>query len=157
MFTSRISFVFGLLLCLPLATQAGDDFTIDGKFTGEGKLAKLTSLTVKKGENDRKDRYILMFTEKVPKPKDSDMAAMFGDLGDALVITMKPDGKITNCLVAHSAHKEKGGFQSIGEIEFKDLKMADGKISGKLTTSGEQKAFGKTWEVDLKFSAPLPK
>ncbi len=157
MFTSRISFVFGLLLCLPLATQAGDDFTIDGKFTGEGKQAKLTSLVVRKGENDRKDRYILMFTEKVPKAKDSDMAAMFGDLGDALVITMKPDGKITNCLVAHSAHKEKGGFQSIGEIEFKDLKMADGKISGKLTTSGEQKAFGKSWEVDLKFSAPLPK
>lgn len=157
MFTLRFSLVFELLLLLPVATYAGDDATIEGKFTGDGKPAKLTSLVIRKGENDRKDRLILMFTEKKPKPKDSDVAAMFGDLGDALVITIKPDGKITNCLVAHSAHKEKGGFQSIGEIEFKDLKMADGKMSGKLTTNGEQKAFGKAWEVDLKFSAPLPK
>jgi hypothetical protein len=144
-----------LALTLPVLARAGDDFTIDGKFTGNGKAAKLTTLVVKKGTDDRKDRLILMFSEKKPKPDDTDVAAMFGKLGDALVITMKPSGQVTGCLVAHTAHGE-GGFQSIGEIECKDLKIADGKISGRFTTSGEQKAFGKAWEVELKFSAKMP-
>lgn len=144
-----------LFLCTPGISLAGDDFKIDGKFTGNGKAAKLNSLVVKKGDNDRKGRLILMFSEKTPKASDTDVAAMFGRLGDALVITMKEDGKITGCLVAHTAHGE-GGFQSIGEIECKDFKIADGKISGKLTTNGEQKAFGKNWEVDLKFTGKMP-
>ena len=144
------------LFTITLATMARDDAPISGLFKGNGKEAKLAYLSVKKGDKDRKDRIILTFSEKDSvKEKEPDVAAMFGHLGSALVITIKPDGKITGCLVAHSAHS-KGGFNSLGEIEMKDFKLADGKIQGKLTSGGEQKAFGETWEVDLKFQTKAP-
>lgn len=147
-------FALCLLALLPLTVSA-QDATITGTYKADGKEAKLISLLIKEGKDDRKGRLFLIFSDKKLTGKESDMDAMFGRLGNALVITMKPDGSITNCLVAHSAVGE-GGFQSIGEIELKDMKKADGKLSGRLTTNGQQKAFGKTWEVDLKFSGKLP-
>lgn len=145
-------------ICLILSLQSftlAEDAPFKGVFKGEGKEAKLTSLTLKKGKDDRKDRLILTFSEKKQTDKDSDFAAMFGDLGSALVITLKEDGTITGCLVAHSAH-DKGGFNDIGNIELKDMKKADGTLSGRLTSNGELKAFGKTWEVDLTFKVKMP-
>ena len=142
-------------LTITLATTARDDAPISGVFKGNGKEAKLAYLSAKHGDKDRKGRIILLFTEKDPsKEKDPETAAMFGRLDSALIITIKPDGKITGCHVAHSAHG-KGGFTSLGEIEMKEFKLAEGKIQGKLTSGGEQKAFGETWEVDLKFSTKM--
>jgi hypothetical protein len=141
---------------LTLSTSARDDATVSGLFKGNGKEAKIAFVSVKNGERDRKGRIILTFSEKDPaKEKEPDVAAMFGRLGSALIITLKPDGKITGCHVSHSACAQ-GGFDSLGEIEMKDFKLADGKIQGKLTTGGEQKAFGETWEVNLTFNAKAP-
>jgi hypothetical protein len=36
------------------------------------------------------------------------------------------------------------------------FKAKDGKIEGKIATDGEQKTFGQTWEVDIKFWAKQP-
>jgi hypothetical protein len=138
-----------------LSSLRADEPTITGSFKGEGKDAKLISLLIKEGKDDRKGRLILIFSDKKLTGKETDLDAMFGRLGNCLVITMKPDGTITNCLVAHTAHGEQG-FQSIGEIELKGMKKDGGKLSGHLTTNGPQKAFGKSWEVDLKFSVKLP-
>ncbi len=54
-------------ICLILSLQSftlAEDASFKGVFKGEGKEAKLTSLTLKKGKDDRKDRLILTFSEK---------------------------------------------------------------------------------------------
>src|SRR6185503_3139898 len=47
------------------------------------------------------------------------------------------------------------GFSSIGKIETVGFTFADGKVEGELTTNGQDETFGETWEVKLKFVAPL--
>lgn len=56
--------------------------------------------------------------------------------------------------MVHSAH-QKQGFSSIGSIETTDFTYEDGKVEGELTTNGQVDTFGETWEVNLKFLAPL--
>ena len=71
-----------------------------------------------------------------------------------LIISLHEDGQIYSCQVVHSAHQKKG-FSSIGNIEATDFEYADGKVEGELTTNGQVDTFGETWEVKLKFVAPL--
>jgi hypothetical protein len=56
--------------------------------------------------------------------------------------------------VVHNAHAKKG-FSSIGSIKTNNFKFADGQVEGELTTDGQVDTFGETWEVNLKFVAPL--
>ena len=46
-------------------------------------------------------------------------------------------------------------FSSIGKIKTNEFEFADGKVQGELTTDGPADVFGETWEVNLKFVAPL--
>jgi len=48
-------------------------------------------------------------------------------------------------------------FSAVGEIKMKDFKVTETQVSGQLTTGGELDAFDQKWNVDLTFSAPLPK
>jgi hypothetical protein len=98
---------------------------------------------------------VLVFTEKDhSKDKKPDFNASFGKFGSALIISLHEDGDIYGCQVVHSAHK-KQGFSSIGSIETGEFSFADGKVEGGLTTNGPVDTFGETWEVNLKFVAPL--
>ena len=54
-----------------------------------------------------------------------------------------------------TARITKKGFSSIGSIHTDDFKFEDGKVEGELTTDGQVDTFGETWEVNLKFVAPL--
>jgi hypothetical protein len=56
--------------------------------------------------------------------------------------------------VVHSAH-QKQGFSSIGSIHTNDFTFESGKVEGELTTNGQVDTFGETWEVKIKFVAPL--
>src|SRR5438034_11819408 len=49
----------------------------------------------------------------------------------------------------------KQGFSSIGSIRTNDFTFEDGKVEGELTTDGQVDTFGETWEVKIKFLAPL--
>src|SRR5207247_681618 len=69
-------------------------------------------------------------------------------------ISLHEDGGIFSCQVVHSAHS-KQGFSSIGSIRTNNFKFADGQVDGELTTDGQVDTFGETWEVNLKFVAPL--
>jgi len=82
------------------------------------------------------------------------MGAMFGRFGSALIISLHEDGQIYSCQVVHRAH-QKQGFSSIGNIEATEFTYEDGKVEGELTTSGQVETFGETWEVKIKFVAPL--
>lgn len=130
--------------------------TVSGVFKGNGKEAKITSVSARWGEPfSGKTGIVLVFSEKDhSKIKKPDFDAAFGKLGSALVISLHEDGGIYGCQVAHSAHK-KSGFSSIGNIEAPDFTFADGKVEGEITTNGQVETFGETWEVKLKFVAPL--
>jgi len=96
-----------------------------------------------------------VFTEKDhSKDNKPDFNASFGKFGSALIISLHEDGDIYGCEVVHSAHK-KQGFSSIGSIGTNEFNYDAGKVEGELTTNGQVDTFGETWEVKLKFVAPL--
>ncbi len=130
--------------------------SVIGVFKGNGKEAKLAYVSAHWREpfND-KPGMVLVLTEKDhskdPKP---DFNAAFGRFGSALIISLHEDGGIFGCQVVHNAH-QKQGFTSLGSIKTNDFTFEDGKVEGELTTDGQVDTFGETWEVKIKFVAPL--
>src|SRR5439155_1423367 len=72
----------------------------------------------------------------------------------AVIVSLHEDGDIFGCEVAHSALQHKN-FSSIGSIHTNDFTFENGKVEGELTTDGQHDTFGETWEVKIKFVAPL--
>ncbi len=130
---------------------------VTGTFLGDGKDARIQYLVVETREPfSDKPAIQLVFTEKDPSSsKRPGWDAGFKKLGSALILSVNRDGEIFGCEVAHSAH-EKSPFSAIGQIKMKEFKVTDTTVSGHVTTGGEDDAFGQKWDVDLKFSAPLP-
>jgi hypothetical protein len=130
--------------------------SVTGVFKGNGKEAKIEFVSAHWTEPfSGKTGILLVFTEKDhSKDKKPDFNASFGKYGSALVVSVHEDGSIYGCQVAHSAHKHQG-FSSVGNIETSDFTLADGRVEGELTTNGQAETFGDTWEVKLKFVAPL--
>ena len=130
--------------------------TVNGKFIGDGKPAKLAFVSVQRIEPFAdKPSLRLIFTEKDhSKDKKADFSAGFGNFGSALIISLHDEGQIFGCEVAHSAHKQKP-FSSVGSIKSEDFEVGDGQVKGKIVTDGEADAFGQKWEVDLDFTVPF--
>ena len=130
--------------------------SVTGVFKGNGKDAKLTSVSAHWREPfGDKPSIVLVFTEKDhSKDKKPDFNAGFGKFGSALVVSLHEDGDIFGCEVAHSALKHQN-FSSIGKIQTNNFEYADGKVQGELTTDGPADVFGESWEVNVKFVAPL--
>jgi hypothetical protein len=130
--------------------------TVTGVFKGNGKEAKIAHVSAHWREPfGDKPSIALVFTEKDhSKVKKPDFDAAFGKFGSALIISLHEDGGIFGCQVVHMAH-EKKGFSSIGQIRTNNFQYADGQVQGELTTDGQDEVFGETWEVNLKFLAPL--
>lgn len=130
--------------------------TVTGIFKGNGKDAKLAYISAHWREPFAdKSSLVLVFTEKDhSKDKKPDFNAGFGKFGSALVVSLHEDGDIFGCEVAHSALKHQN-FSSIGKIQTNDFEYADGQVKGELVTDGPADVFGETWEVNVKFVAPL--
>jgi hypothetical protein len=130
--------------------------TVTGIFKGNGKDAKLTYVSAHWREPfGDKPSIVLVFTEKDhSKDKKPDFNAGFGKFGSALIVSLHEDGDIFGCEVAHNALKHQN-FSSIGKINTNDFEYADGQVKGELATDGPADVFGETWEVNLKFLAPL--
>lgn len=130
--------------------------TVTGIFKGNGKDAKLAYVSARWGDPfSGKPGIVLVFTEKDhSKDNKSDFNAVFGKFGSALIISLHEDGDIYGCQVVHNAH-QKQGFSSIGSIEMSAFSYNEGKVEGELTTNGPVDTFGETWEVKIKFVAPL--
>jgi hypothetical protein len=133
------------------------DPPVSGKFSGNGKEAKLAFVSAHKGEPlADKPTIKLVFTEKDhSSEKRPHILAGFGKFGSALIITVHPDGQIVGCQVVHEAH-EKQGFSDLGSIKTSDFKMADGKISGTIKSDGEVETFKEKWQVDITFETKAP-
>ena len=130
--------------------------SVTGVFKGNGKEAKLAYVSARWGEPfSGKPGIVLVFSEKDhSKANKPDFDAAFGKFGSALIISLFEDGQIFGCQVVHSAH-QKQGFSSTGNIEATDFAYENGKVEGEITTSGQLDTFGETWEVKIKFVAPL--
>src|SRR5204862_2460018 len=145
---------------LPPSKKPGPDAnvkpSVTGVFKGNGKDAKVAYVSAHWREPfGDKPSIVLVFTEKDhSKDKKPDFDAGFGKFGSALIISLHEDGDIFGCQVVHAAH-QKQGFSSIGQIKTNNFQFADGKVQGELTTDGQAEVFGETWEVNLKFLAPL--
>jgi hypothetical protein len=128
----------------------------DGRLQGErqGRKAGLRVGTLARTVGD-KPSIVLVFTEKDhSKDKKPDFNAGFGKFGSALIVSLHEEGDIFGCEVAHTALKHQN-FSSIGKIMTNDFEYADGQVKGELTTDGQADVFGETWEVNVKFVAPL--
>ena len=130
--------------------------TVTGIFKGNNKDAKLAYVSARWCEPfGDKPSIMLVFTEKDhSKDKKPDFNAGFGKFGSALIVSLHEDGDIFGCEVAHTALKHQN-FSSIGKINTNDFEYADGQVKGQLTTDGPADVFGETWEVNVKFVAPL--
>jgi len=130
--------------------------SVTGVFKGNGKEAKLAHMSAHWREPfSDKPSMVLVFTEKDhSKDQKPDFDAGFGKFGSALIVSLHEDGEIFGCEVAHSALKHQN-FSSIGKIRTNDFEYADGQAKGELTTDGPADVFGETWEVNVKFVAPL--
>jgi hypothetical protein len=130
--------------------------TVTGEFKGNRKDAKLAYVSAHWREPfSDKPSMVLVFTEKDhSKDKKPDFNAGFGKFGSALIVSLHEDGDIFGCEVVHSALKHQN-FSSIGKINTNDFEYADGQVKGELTTDGPADVFGESWEVNVKFVAPL--
>lgn len=130
--------------------------SVSGVFKGNGNEARLAYMSAHWREPfSDKPSMDLVFTEKDhSKDNKPDLKAAFGRFGSALIISLHDDGEIFGCQVVHNAH-QKQGFSSIGSIHTNDFTFEDGKVEGELTTDGQVDTFGETWEVKIKFVAPL--
>lgn len=131
--------------------------TVTGKFIGNGKNAAIKFVTVEEHEEfSGKPAITLIFTEKNPATvKKPSFDAGFGKLGSALILNVHYDGAIFGCQVAHSAHS-KQGFSALGETAMVDFEIVGGNVTGEVSTGKTLEFFGDTWDIDLKFAAPLP-
>lgn len=151
--------LFNVVLTTGLQAQnASTKGTVSGTFLGDGKDGKIQFLVIQDREAfSDKPAIRLIFTEKNPgSSQKPDFDAAFKRLGSALILSVFKDGGIFGCEVAHTAHP-KSPFSALGEIKMKDFKVTDTTVSGHVTTGGTLDAFGQKWDVDLTFSAPLPK
>ncbi len=139
-----------------LVPDASAEPGVSGNFLGDGKPAKLAFVSAKKGEPfSDKDTVVVVLTEKdQSKSKNPKFDAGFGKLGSALILTINTEGRIIGCEVAHSAHT-KSPFSAVGRIKTADFKWADGVVQAKVSTGGDDEAFGQKWNVDLKFEAKV--
>src|SRR5690348_8376868 len=148
------------LLALDAATKPGPAAnvkpSVTGVFKGNGKEAKLASVSAHWREPfGDKPSMVLVFTEKDhSEDTKPDFDAGFGKFGSALVVSLHEEGDIFGCEVAHSALQHKN-FSSIGSIHTSNFTFENGKVEGELTTDGQLDIFGETWEVKIKFVAPL--
>ncbi|RBP45882.1 hypothetical protein DES53_102266 [Roseimicrobium gellanilyticum] len=147
-----------LFACALQAQTLPDKPVVSGTFLGDGKDGKIQYLVVQTREPFSDQPAIrLVFTEKDPSSsKKPDFDAAFKKLGSALVISVHKDGGIFGCDVVHTAHS-KSPFSSIGKIKMKEFKVTETHASGTLSTGGTQEFFDQKWDVELTFSAPLPK
>lgn len=147
------------LLVVVLATpEVAAQSEVSGIFKGNDKPATLTQVTAHKGEESGKPVTVLVFSSKDqagnPKP---DFDALFGKLGDALVVKVFADGQVYSGDIVHSNLDAPGGsIQTFGVLKLSDFKQGDGKISGHLTSNGPHEFHGLKWEVDLTFATGTP-
>jgi hypothetical protein len=142
------------LLAVPAAWSAGQ---VTGKYIGNGKPAKLAHAVVIPHEPWQGEKaYTIILSEKNPAGVDKpDFDAMFGKLGDALVVSVTGKGDIFSTQVCHQALK-RSGFSTSGSFFVDNFKIEGKQLSGRFFTKKKEDFFDDSWEADLTVKAALP-
>ena len=150
------------LLTAACAAGATPNGTVDGTFRVEGKDAKLSIARAIKGEPYVNNPTIdIAFTEKdASAAKNFHFLTSRDTYGAAITITLyKTKGgsyDVISSSFGHPASKMSGGGGT-GIVDVKDVKVANGEISGELYTKPNSTLFNEKLDIDLKFKVPLPK
>jgi hypothetical protein len=144
----------GLVLSVPALFAAGK---ASGRYVGNGKEAKLAFVTAVPHEDwDGQKAYTLILSERdASRAEKPDFDAMFGELGDALVISVTQGGDIFSVQVCHQA-LEKAGFSTSGTVQAEGFQITGNRLSARFFTTEEQEFFGDRWSLDLKVEVDLP-
>jgi hypothetical protein len=129
---------------------------VTGKYLGNGKEAKLShAIAIKIDDWSGEPAYQLVLTEKDPagaaKP---DFDALFGKLGNALLVKVTQSGKIFGTEICHQSLK-RSGVSSVGSLNMEKFKIEGNTIAGRIFTNGPAEIFDETWEADLTIAAPV--
>lgn len=143
--------------CSPSLAPTG---TAAGTYRIDGIDAKLGFARTAKGDPYMKRPTIdAVFSEKDSAAAKDLRSISFGNTyGANISITLykTEDGSydVISSSFGHPASKVNGGGSGI--VNVKDVKDANGKISGELFTKPDTTMFGQKLEIDVKFEAPLP-
>ena len=150
--------VAALLVIVFASAGASAQSKVSGVFKGNDKPATLTQVTAHKGEESGKPVTVLVFSSKDQAGHPhADFDALFGQLGDALVVKVLADGQVYSGDIVHSNLDAPGGsIQAFGILKILDYKLADGRISGHLTSNGPHESHDLKWEIDLTFETAAP-
>jgi len=139
------------------ASNAAAQSTVSGTYEVAGKKAALSQVSARKGDmQSGKQLTVLVFTAK-DQTKSANPAsdALFGELGDAIVVKVFDDGEVYSADLVHAAFDLPNNTATIfGGATLGDFKNADGRIAGRFNSSGD--ARGQKWSIDLTFSAKAP-
>jgi hypothetical protein len=157
---TTIAFIMAVLaFALLLPGGAFAQNKLSGTYKGNGTPAALTQVVAYKGEPESGQPVTVLVISAKSQAGSSKPSfdALFGKFGDALVVKIFPDGKVYSLDLVHSKLESPGGsIQIFGVLKVTDFKMADGKVSGHLTSGGVSKVRDQTWEVDLTFETKAP-
>jgi hypothetical protein len=148
----------GLALVLVAATALdAADSPVEGSYLGNGEAAELAHVRIIETDPwQGETSYTIVISEKDPSEvAKPDFDAMFGELGDALVVSVTESGEIFSTQVCHQS-LEKSGFSSSGSLKIEGFKIEEGELSARFYTDGEQEFSGDRWQVDLKVTGELP-
>jgi hypothetical protein len=144
-----------LFLCFSLLVRAVDQPALTGTYTVDNTDGKLGFVRAVKGTAFDQPATVIVFSQKdASKQEKPDDSAIFGKLGNALVITISADGNIVETEVIHS--KLQAPTSTSGQLNLNNYQVANGKISGHLSTSGAKEMFDHKWQVDLTFATAAP-
>jgi hypothetical protein len=130
--------------------------TVEGKYLANDKASTLKFVSVVEEKPfSGKQALKLIFTEKDHSKAKDFTFITDGDYGNAITISLQYDGTIYSSSVGHNALKFTP-FSCVGSIKTSDFTISGGNVSGRFTTNGKDNWMKDTWELDVKFTAPLP-
>lgn len=153
---SRRIVVATLLGLLP-AARAWSVEEVTGKYIANGRQAPLTyGVVVPREPWQGEKAYTLVLSSMDPSGvKKPEFDAMFGKLGDSLMVSLTAKGSIFSTQVCHQALKRRC-FSTSGTLEVDDFKIEGKQLSGHFFTKKEEKFFDESWQADLTVKADLP-
>jgi hypothetical protein len=130
---------------------------VSGVFTGDGRPATLTQVTAHPDDpfdGQAVTAIVLTAKDQGGDPKAA-MGALFGNYGEAIVARIEADGSLVGTDVVHPG-LGTGSTSLSGVIVLENYSNANGQLSGRLTTNGDQDVFGHKLNVDLTFHTKAP-
>ncbi len=146
------------------ACSAAADAPVKGNYRADGKEAALSYVRSAAGEPFTSGRPTIdiVFTEKDAsgaKDLSANTVVFSGTYGSALLVNIfqSVEGggyEIGNAAFHHAESKKGGGG---GNLQMRNVTVANGRISGEIYTPPDTTMFDVKFDIDLKFTAPLPK